>query len=136
MLTWALPSVGILSPDLLELDAPLPDPLPPHLALTLTSSTMKLTFASIPSIADGSTHVVRCLPWSTAATLVEDVCDRHGLVRRLTLGGETRSRGKDKWGGGTPVEYVLEELWADGRGLEREQAPLISPVPASAQEQS
>jgi len=118
-------------PDRLELDGPLPDPLPAELALTLASSPLLIRFDHVPSIPDGSTHVVRCLPWWTAETLVEHLCERHGLIRRLTLGGETRSRGKDRWGGGTRVEYRIEEVWADRHGRERRYPSRLS-VPAAS----
>jgi hypothetical protein len=61
---------------------------------------------------------VYCLPWTTTEQLIEDVCKKHGLIRRLTMGGETKGRGRDKWGGGEKVEYGLEEVWMDESGEE------------------
>lgn len=56
------------------------------------------------------------LPWTTAESLVEDICDRMGLIRRLTIGGETKGKGRDKWGGGEKVVYGIEEVWDSAGG--------------------
>jgi hypothetical protein len=71
---------------------------------------------SVPSIPDGSTLAVYVLPWSTAESLIEDICDRMGLIRRLTIGGETKGKGRDKWGGGEKVVYGIEEVWEAAEG--------------------
>ena len=65
----------------------------------------------MPSVPDQTTLAVYALPWMTAESLVEDICDRMGLIRRLTIGGETKGKGRDKWGGGEKVVYGLEEVW-------------------------
>lgn len=50
---------------------------------------------------------------------MDQICDRFDLIRRMTIGGETRGRGRDKWGGGEKVEYGIEEVWLDTLGKER-----------------
>lgn len=88
--------------------------------MTIASSPLLIRFDRVPSIPDGSTHICRCLPWWTVEHLIEHLCERHSLIRRLTLGGETRSRGRDRWGGGTRVDYAIEEVWADEHGYNRQ----------------
>lgn len=81
-----------------------------------------LSFLSVPSISDGSTLAVYLLPWSTVEAVIEEVCERMGLVRRLTIGGETKGKGRDRWGGGERVEYGMEEVWTAKGGKEGEQS--------------
>lgn len=103
--------VDIYEADLLPSSSLLPSPLPSKLALTPLNSRLSLSFLSVPSIPDHSTLAVYALPTSTAETVVEEVCERMGLIRRMTIGGETKGKGREKWGGGERVEYGLEEVW-------------------------
>lgn len=102
-----------LLPDLLPLSSSFPSRLPIHLALTPTTARIEISFLDVPTVPDHSTFALYCTPSTTAAAVIEDVCSRHGLIRRLTIGGETKGRGRDKWGGGEKVEYALEEVWTN-----------------------
>ena len=105
----------------------LPKPIPTHVALTPITHRLELSFLSVPSIPDRSTLAVYVLPWTTAESLVEDICERMGLIRRLTIGGETKGKGRDKWGGGERVVYGLEEVWVgSGGGSEGELDRIIT----------
>ncbi|KAL7410280.1 hypothetical protein BDY24DRAFT_186432 [Mrakia frigida] len=115
--------------DLLSNTSFLPSPLPSHLFLTPLNSRLSLSFLSVPSIPDYSTLAVYALPTTTAESLVEEVCERMGLVRRMTIGGETKGKGREKWGGGERVEYALEEVW-EPKGASRGKE-VAYPVPPS-----
>lgn len=63
--------------------------------------------------------MILAAPWTSASDLIEDVCERLGLMRRFTLGGETSTRGRDKWGGGGErIVYGLEKVWTNEAGSE------------------
>lgn len=42
---------------------------------------------------------------------MEEVCEKMGLIRRMTIGGETKGKGREKCGGGERIQYGLEEVW-------------------------
>jgi hypothetical protein len=87
-------------------------------------------FLSVPSIDDGASLAYYSVPGNnggpTVERLIDDVCDRLGLVRRLTIGGQTRGRGRDKWGGGEKVVYALEEVWIANDGRADGESTLLS----------